>query len=129
MSPVLSSKYFYISIIVSALAVIGIFTATNNLFNHVEPSIHSFVDKEYIINSIKFTNEIEQICKQDPEAEFLLVGLVGGNMEIITKIDSYNKWTLGYRDSLTDKIKITLMRGVFQLALSPLPRPNKGKMI
>jgi len=129
MKDLIKNKYFYIGLIVSALAILGITTITYELLDTVEPSIDNFVDKEYIVKSLKYTDEIEQICKQDPDAEFLLVALVGSNIEIITKIDSYNKWTVGYRDGITDKVKLTLMRGSFQLALTRLPKSEKEKMI
>lgn len=129
MKDLIKNKYFYIGLIVSALAILGITTITYKLLDTVEPSIDNFVDKEYIVKSLKYTDEIEQICKQDPDAEFLLVALVGSNIEIITKIDSYNKWTVGYRDGITDKVKLTLMRGSFQLALTRLPKAEKEKMI
>lgn len=129
MKDLINNRYFCIGVFIIAFTIFASITITSFILDKVEPSIDNFIDKEYIAKAIDYTNEIEQLCKQNPDQEFLLVALIGANMGVITKIDSYSKWSVGYRDIITDKIKLALMRGSFQLGLVPLTKSDREKMI
>lgn len=124
MKDLIKNKYFYIGLIVSAFAVLGVSTITFKALNYIEPSLDSYIDKEFITKSTNYINEIQIVCQSTPDKEYLLVSFVGSTMEIITKVDCYNKWSDTYRDKLERSIKLTLMRGGHSIALMPL---EKGK--
>jgi hypothetical protein len=124
MKDLIKNKYFYIGLIISAFTVLGVSTITFKALNYIEPSLDSYIDKEFITKSTNYINKIQIVCQSTPDKEYLLVSFVGSTMEIITKVDCYNKWSDTYRDKLERSIKLTLMRGGYNLALIPL---EKGK--
>ena len=124
MKDLIKNKYFYIGLIISAFTVLGVSTITFKALKYIEPSLDSYIDKEFITKSTNYINKIQIVCQSTPDKEYLLVSFVGSTMEIITKVDCYNKWSDTYRDKLERSIKLTLMRGGYNLALIPL---EKGK--
>ena len=71
MKDLIKNKYFYIGLIVSAFAVLGISAITFNLLDKVEPSLDNYVDGAYISKSkkslpkqsTKFLNLVSSLIK------------------------------------------------------------------
>ena len=129
MKDLIKNKYFYIGLIVSAFAVLGVSTITFNLLDKVEPSLDTYVDGAYISKSKKYVKEIQQVCESTPDKEYLLVAFIGSTMEIIIRVDSYKNWRDEYTDKLERCIKLTLMRGGHSFALMPLQEQDKGSLV
>jgi hypothetical protein len=124
----LSCKYFYIGGILSSLVVCFISFTTLYILNSITPAINQFEEQPFNIKSSQLLKEIEYVCSLSPDQEFLLIGFIGSNMEIITKIKNYKNWNEGYRESLAEEIKMSIMRGISQLSLTPLPIEKKGEL-
>lgn len=121
----IKNKYFYVGPIISTIVILGIFTLTHIILNYAEPSLDNYINKEVVSKSNDYINEIELVCKSTPDKEYLLVSFAGSTMEVIVKIDSYNKWDDIYRGKLEKYIELALMRGLYNLALLPLGTEGK----
>jgi hypothetical protein len=129
MKDLIKNKYFYIGAIVSAFLTCLVSFITINTPGNINPAVKRFESDPLLFKSEEYVKEIEFVCALQPNQEYLLSGLVGPNMEILTRVKMHNSWTREYRHQLIEKVRISLIRGASQLSLLPLTVSDKGKII
>jgi hypothetical protein len=74
-------------------------------------------------------NEIEFILKADPSRDYILVAMIGSDMEILMHVDPIQDWAIGYEFLVKTAINGALLRGGHSFQLIMMEKEVPGVAI